>query len=273
MSENINNILNALKELSIATSFKVYVPSLNQDLTFKQLNTEQLKHLLETIADTATVTNKFNLAFYNILKENLITADINIDNLTLYDAQYIALQIRANCLSEKLTIYFSDEEVETYQLLEDKYEINLKEFINSKQINNLPEEIITDGNISVTCRIPTLKDENIYIKHFTDNLNTLLEQEVQNVVGEIFLYEIVKCIKDITTNDTKTDLTDITLENKVSVVKQLPVTLTSKIITYIEKYKQSLYDLYLLTLEIQTQDQATVTLQKELQYNAAIFNY
>jgi predicted nucleic acid-binding protein len=272
MSENITSILNTLKELSIATCFNVFVPSLNQELTFKQLNTEQLKMLLETIADTATVTNKFNLTFYNVLKENLLSTEINIDNLTLYDAQYMALQIRANCLSNILTIYFTDEEIETYQLLNDMYELNIKDFINSKQISTTPEEIIIDGNISITCSIPTLKDENTYIKHFSDNFANLLNQEVQNVVGEIFIYEIVKSVKDITTNDIKTDLSNVSLTDKVSIIKQLPVSITSKIISYIEKYKQTLYDLYLVTLEVQAQDQP-ITLQKELQYNAAIFNY
>jgi hypothetical protein len=272
MSQNINGILNTLKELSVTASFKVYVPSLSQDILFKQLNTEQLKRLLETIAYTATVTNKFNLAFYDILKENLLSTEINIDNLTLYDAQYIALQIRANCLSDNLTIYFTDEEVEMHQLPDDKYEINLRDILNDKQFYIIPEESITDGSISVSCRPPTLKDENIYIKYFVDNLDNLLDQKIQNVIGEIFLYEVVKCIKDITTNGTTTDLTNMPLENKVSIIKELPTTLTGKIISYIEKYKQALYELYLLTIQIKTENQ-TISFQKELQYNAALFNY
>jgi hypothetical protein len=272
MADNINNVLNFLKELSIATSFNITVPSTQEELTFKQLNTEQLKQLLETIADTTAFNSKFNTTFYKILKENLLTSNINIDNLTIYDAQYIALQIRINSLSEKYTIHFTDDEIESYQLPATKHEINLKEVITNKNLNSIIDETILDNSVYVTCKVPTIKDENDFIKYFSDNINTLLNKELQNVVGEIFLYEIAKCIKNVSINDINTEFSTLTFKNRIEVVKQLPTTLTGKIISYIEKYKQALYNLYLIDIEAQIQSK-TYILQKELQYNAALFNY
>lgn len=266
------NIIKALKELSIAASFDITVPSSQKRLTFKQLNTEQLKEILETIAEVIAFNNNFNTTFYKILKENLLTPDTNIDELTIYDAQYIALLIRVNSLSENYTIYFTDEEVQSYQLPGNKHILNLKEVVNYKRVQNISENTITENNISVTCKVPTIKDEKDFINYFTTNLNTFLEKDFQNVVGEIFIYEIVKSIKDVTINNIKTDFSTIAFDNRIEIVKQLPTTLTGKIISYIESYKQALYDLYLVDIETRIQDQ-TIILQKELQYNGTLFNY
>lgn len=272
MADNVDNVLKFLKELSVSTSFSITVPSNGKELTFKQLNTEQLKQLLETIADTAAFNNNFNIIFYKILKENLITPDININDLTIYDAQYLALQIRANSLSDKLTVYFSDDEIQNYQLPGNKHEINLKELLKHKKLNSIPEDSVTENGVYITCKVSTIKDENDFIKYFTDNLNTFLDKELQNVVGEIFLYEIVKSIKDVTINDIMTNFSSLTFKDRIEIVKQLPTTLTGKIINYIEKYKQALYDLYLVDIQTEVQGQ-TIVLQKELRFNASLFNY
>lgn len=272
MSQNIDNILDFLKDLSVSTSYKVTIPSSGKDLVLKQLNTEQLKELLETVTDTAIINNNFDTVFYNILESNLLTENINIDDLTIYDAYYIALQTRINCLSELYTIHFSDKEIETHQLLIDKYKINLKDILDRKALNYINEENITENHISITCKTPTIKNEKEYIKYFADNLNTFLDKELQNVIGEIFIYEIVKSIKNITINDTLVDFSLLSFADKINVVKQLPSTLTGKIIVFLEKYKQTLYDLYLVDIETKIQNQ-TIILQKELQYNATLFNY
>lgn len=272
MNSNIDNILEYLKNLSISTSFSVVIPSNNTELTFKQLNTEQLKQILETIADNSAFNNNFNTVLYNIFKDNLITQNVDVNGLTIYDAQYIALQIRANSLSEKLIVYFTDEEVKSYQLPGDKHEINLKELINHKKLNHISDESILENNVTVTCKMPTIKDENDFIKYFTDNLNKFLDKQLQNVVGEIFLYEIVKSIRDVTINNTKTNFSELAFKDRVEIVKQLPTTLTGKVINFIEKYKQSLFDLYLVDIQTEVQGQ-TIILQKELQFNATLFNY
>lgn len=272
MSNNVDNVLKYLKDLSVSTSFNITIPSSGKELTFKQLNTEQLKQLLETIADTAAFNNNFNIVFYKILKENILTPNVDINDLTTYDTQYIALQIRANSLSETLTIYFTDNEIQNYQLPGSKHEINIKELLQHKKLNCIPDEIISENGVYVNCKVSTVKDENDFIKYFTDNLNAFLDKNLQNVVGEIFLYEIVKSIKDVTINDIKTTFSSITFRDRIEVVKQLPTTLTGKIINYIEKYKQALYDLYLVNIETNVQGQ-TIILQKELRFNASLFNY
>jgi hypothetical protein len=112
----------------------------------------------------------------------------------------------------------------------------------------------------------------MFTKHFAENLEVLSKKDLDNIIGEIFIYEIVKSIKDVNINEVETDYTNLTLTNKASIVKELPTTLTSKIVSFIEKYKQSLYDLYLVNIEVQTQNN-TFLLQKELQFSHTLFNY
>lgn len=272
MAENIENILKYLKDLSIAASFKVVVPSLQKEATFKQLNTEQLKQLLETITDNATFNINFNTTLLKIIKDNLINTDINVNELNIYDIQYIALHTRLNGLSETYTAYFSDEEIEEYNLTDSKYVVNLRRLLESRKINNISSEEIIQDQIKVVCQTPTVKDENEYLKFFNDIIKTSILKDVQKIVGEIFIHEIVKSIKLVSINNEIVDFKSLSFDKKIEIINQFPTTLTSKIITYIEKYKSALYDLYLIEIETDVEGNKLI-LQKQLPYNANLFNY
>jgi hypothetical protein len=272
MINTFDNVLNYLKDLSESKSFKILIPSLQVEATFKQLNTEQLKLILGTITDTSSIVNRFQIILYNIVKENLIEKNIDIDQLTTYDFYYIALQIRINCLSENYTVLFTENEIEIYQLPILEYVANLREVLSQKQIKNILGETFIENDISVLCAPTTIKNEIEFVSFFDNNLKALANSDMQKVIGEIFIYEITKSIKQITLNHEVIDFYTLTFEQKIALVKQLPVTLTSKIIRYIENYKQTLYDLYLIQIET-INDNNTVIFQKELQYNATLFNY
>jgi len=272
MSKNIDNILKYLKDLSLATTFKVQIPSLQKEATFKQLNTEQLKQLLETVADNATFNINFNTIFLNVLKDNLIDTDININDLNIYDVQYIALHTRLNGLSETYTAYFSDEEIEEYNLTDSKYEVNLRRLLDSRVINNILNEEITENEIKVICQTPTVQDENEYLKFFNSIIKASILKDFKKIVGDIFIYEIVKSIKTVSINNENIDFKTLPFDKRIQIVNQFPTTLTSKIITYIEKYKSALYDLYLIEIETEVEGNK-ILLQKQLPYNANLFNY
>lgn len=272
MSNNLDSALKALRELSLSANFNVKIPSTQAQLTFKQLNTDQLKQILKTIADAAIFNSSFNTTLYNILKENLLTPDTNLEDLTIYDIQYITLLMRVNSLSENYTVYFTNDEIKSYKLPGSKHEFNLKELVNHKNLQHIPDETIIENSIQVICQVPTVKNENEFINYITNNIDKFYGKNLENVVGEIFLYEIVKSIKEVIINGINTDFSFISFEEKIEIIKQLPTILTSKIIHYIEKYKQALYDLYLVDIQTQIQDR-TFILQKELQYNGTLFNY
>lgn len=272
MSDNINNVLNYLKDLSVATSFKVLIPSLQKEAAFKQLNTEQLKQLLETVTDNSTFNINFNTTFLKILKDNIISTDINIDELNIYDVQYIALHTRLNGLSEIYTAYFSDEEIEEYNLIDSKYEINLRNLLNNRIPNNILSEEIIEDQIKVVCHTPTVQDENEYLKFFNDIIKTSILNDLQKIIGNIFIYEIVKSIKSVSVSNEIIDFKNLPFTKRIEIVNEFPTTLTSKIITYIEKYKSALYDLYVIEIETEV-DGNKLILQKQLPYNANLFNY
>lgn len=272
IANNTDSILKILKELNDSTCFNVYIPSLQKEATFKQLNTEQLKQILETITDSSTLNNNFNQIFLKIIKENLVSEDINAENLNIYDVHYIALHIRLNSLSEKYISYFSEDEIETYNLIDSKYEIDLQRLIESKSVNNIPDEEIVDKQIKITCQTPTVQNEIEYLNFFNELIKTSIIKDIQKIIGEIFVYEIAKSIKTVTINNETIVFNDIPFSKKIEIVNQLPTTTTKLIITYIEKYKTALYDLYSVDIETEINGEKLV-LQKQLQYNANLFNY
>jgi hypothetical protein len=272
MTNNIDSAITYLKDLNASKSFEVIIPSSQKPVKFKQLNTQQLKQILETITDTTVFNNNFNYIFLNILKQNILTADIEIKDLNIYDIYYLALQIRSNSLSETYTSYFSEEEVEAYNLTDTKYEINLKKLLNSKTIRNVLNEEIIEDNINVICQTPTVQNENDYMDFFNNLVKTSIIKDVQKIIGEIFIYEIVKSIKSVNINGTSINFNDVPFESRIKIVNQFSTTLTTKIITFIEKYKAALYDLYLVEIETEIEG-SKFFIQKQLQYNANLFNY
>jgi hypothetical protein len=273
MTDNINSVLTYLKDLSLSKTFKLIVPSTQNEITIRQLTTEQLKQILETITDTSSLVNDFNKIFFSIVKEN-ITEDssININNFTIYDLHYIALQMRINSLSENYMVYFTDEEIETYELPIREYGINLKEVLKLKTISLPPEKTITDNEINVVCGPTTIQNELDFIEFFNTKIKTLTNKDMQKIIGEIFLYEIAKGIKSVNINQTLIDFSSISFIERIKIIKELPTIITSQIIKYIETYKQALYDMYLVQIETSIENQ-TIIFQKELQYNATLFNY
>lgn len=272
MNENISNALKYLKELSLAASFKVLIPSLQKEATFKQLNTEQLKQLLETVTDSTPFSFAFNTVFLKVVKDNLIDTDIDINNLNIYDIQYIALYTRLNGLSENYTAYFSNEEIDEYNLTDSKYVVNLQRLLDTKNVNNILSEEITESGVTVICQTPTVYDENEYLNYFNNTIKNSITKDFKKIIGDIFIYEVVKSIKSVTINNEIIDFKSLSFDKKIEVVNQFPTTLTGKIISYIEKYKAALYDLYLIEIETEVEG-SRIRLQKQLPYNANLFNY
>jgi hypothetical protein len=51
-SDNIKDIINLLQGLDQETTFNLFIPSLQKEVPFKQLTTEQLKRILKTVVDS-----------------------------------------------------------------------------------------------------------------------------------------------------------------------------------------------------------------------------
>jgi len=266
MSSDSNNqlktVLNLLNELDRSINFEVYIPSLQKNISFKQLTTEQLKRILKTIIDVPLYNTEFILTINSIIKENCLAQDLDVNNLTVLDKQIILFKTRIESVSSSYTFNINDEQFEVS--LSEK----LTNFLN-KQINFEPETF-TNNSYSVICTLPTLLTEDNLEKELHKNVTFSINtpEELRNAIGETFINEITKFINTIIINTTPFDLSAYSFKDRVKVIEKLPISLIGDVIKYIEKYRNYVKELY--SFEITTNN--GVTVEKEILQDASFFN-
>jgi len=270
MDQSIQDLLNSLQTLNNNLKYSVYVPSCQKNIDFKYLTTKQFKTVLETL--TQNDFNVFNSVFANILKENILDEANNfINTLTLFDLFIIALYTRVYCISEDYTIFFTQEEMDLYNLTQPSITINLKTNIDNKDKTPLQAETIIENSISVLCDIPLQTSEtesSIILKKAAFN-----NEQSQSILGVLFITEIINCIRQITIENNTIIFKDLSYDEKLKIVENLPSTLINKVIKYIEKYKEQFADLFALKVKINNRDGEEVNITKVLEYNGTLFNY
>jgi hypothetical protein len=269
---NASKVIELLKELEVNTSFDIYIPSLQKEVKFKQLTTEQLKRILRTALITTGYNSEFILTFNSIVKENCLDKSINIDNLTIYDKVFIIYKTKLVSISSNYTFNFTDDEVSTYSLDETNKTISLNIIFNEFADKKISFEPITTtyDNCSVTCNIPSLATEdrleNEIHKNVTLDLNS--EKEVSKIISEAFVNEIAKFVTSISINDTEVDLLQLSFIERIKIIEGLPVNITSSILKYIEKYKKALEPLLSYTFVTDK----NVAFNKDITLDPTFFN-
>ena len=269
---NANKVIELLKELEVNTSFDIYIPSLQKEVKFKQLTTEQLKRILRTALITTGYNSEFILTFNSIVKENCLDKSINIDNLTIYDKVFIIYKTKLISISSDYTFNFTDDEVSLYSLDETSKTISLinifNEFVDKKV--NFESETTTYDNCSVTCNIPSLATEdrleNEIHKNVTLDLNS--EKEVSKIISEAFVNEIAKFVTSISISGTDVSLLQLSFIERIKIIESLPVNITGSILKYIEKYKKAIEPLLSYTFVTDK----NVAFNKDITLDPTFFN-
>lgn len=267
-----NTLIEFFKELDTVNGYDVYIPSLDKDLKFKQLTTEQLKSLLKTAVGSPIYNTDFILAFNNIIKDNCLDKDVNTDNFTIYDKLFILFKTKIECISPDYTFYFTDEEISEFNLSDESSTISLLNHYNNfrnkgKKITN---KTIQSNNITIECSLPTLDIENKFEKELhSDNIyDDLTTKDLQDIIGDTFINEISKFINSITVDGNIHDLTTESFTNRVKIIEKMPVNIVNDIIKYIEEYKNTTKEL--LVYIFNTDKEAYF--EKEFPLDATLFN-
>jgi hypothetical protein len=260
------SILEALKELDQLNSFSLEIPSIQKEVSFKQLSTEQLKGILKTVVDSPIYNSQFITTFNKIIKDNCISENIDTDQFNVYDKILILFKTRIESLSEEYTINFTEEEQKQYSLPPSQT-INLKEHFNkflSKKYQ-FSSCTIEHNSIKVVCQLPSLLTENKLEQELHKNIKIEVEstEELREIVGETFINELTKYIGSLSIGDTSENLLNLTFKNRVKIVEQLPTTLINKVLKYIESYREKVKELISITFS---------GLEKDISLDASFFN-
>lgn len=266
-SNNIQNILQALKELDKTNSFEIYLPSLQKTVPFKQLNAEQLKNILKASIDPSVYKAQFILTVNNLIKENILDNSIDTNQLNIFDKLLFLIKTRIESISPDYTFYFTENEISDYSLEQESFTINLAESYNNfVQLSPTHDKAnIKNGNCEVSVALPNILTENRLEKELHENikLQVTSTEELQNTIGETFINEITKYIYELKLNEQTVNLNELLFNDRIKIVERLPVTIISEILKYIEKYKT-------LILPLTTYSQFNV--EKEIGLNTTIFN-
>jgi hypothetical protein len=260
--------LNLLKDLDASAGFNVYIPSLEREVKFKQLTTEQLKLILKTTVGTPLYNTEFILTFNDIIKENCLDQTIDIDNLTVYDKLHILFKTKIESISPDYTIEFSEEEVDAYNIDTNPVVLSVSkqyEAFVEKKIN-FTEKTFTYNDCIITCNIPTLATESKLESelHTNIDIDTLSNEELQNAIGETFVNEVTKFITSISIKGVGINLLNESFKNRVEVVEKLPTIIINNVLKYIEDYKNTIKQLVIFDIND--------SLQRELALDASLFN-
>lgn len=270
-SPDVKDILSLIKDLDNSANFNLYIPSLQKEVIFKQLTTEQLKRILKTVIDSPIYNTEFILTFNSVIKENCQDKEVNTDNFTVYDKILILFKTRIESISPELTLNFTDEEKEQYKELESGKVLNLAEHLNKfleKDIS-FQEETFEQNGCTLVCSLPTIQTENKLEKelHKNTKLEVSTTDELRNIVGETFINELVKYISQISINEKTVDLIALPFKTRISIIEGLPTTLINKVIKYIERYREVIKPL--LTTKIVVSGGELV---KDIPQDASFFN-
>jgi hypothetical protein len=245
MSDNIpvsfNEILNELTNLTKTFVVDVKIPSTNQNVQFKELNTKQQKKLLETVTDTSVYKTEFSKVFLEIIKENLITENIDANNFTIYDKIIIGLYLRSK-ISNTLNIIFNEspaytENIDIFPIIE-----KTKSYIHP--VYECFNVVKNDSVLSIELSVPTIALEAKYELEMAktskkmENIKNI--NEVGTVLSDVFVGEVSKFISKITFNSQEIDLKNFTITQRIKICEVLTADLTQNILQKIADWKNSL---------------------------------
>lgn len=259
----VQDVLQLLKDLDKNNSFEVYLPSLQKNTHFKQLNTEQLKKLLKTIIDSPIHNSEFITTFNNIIKENILDSSVNVDELNVFDKILIMIKTRIESISPEFTFNLTDEEEQQIKELK----VNILESYNNF-IQNTPtynQEIIKNNNCEITVALPTIQTENKIEKELYKNvkLEITTPDELRETIGETFINELTKYIVSLKIDNSIIDLNQHNFKTRIKIVEQLPTICVNGVLKYIENYKKQLAPLTVYKKN---------DVEKELPQDATFFN-
>lgn len=270
-TENVQSIIQLLKELDKTNHYLVFLPSLQKEVPFKQLNAEQFKRLLKTVIDSPIYNTEFIVTFNNIIKENILDATVNVNRLNALDKLLIQIKTRINCISPEYTFNFTEEEIKEKNLTVTSQSVNLQELYNSfvsSQSKFDPQEFNVQ-QCTILCDLPTLETENKLEKelHKNTKLDISSPEELRTTIGDTFINELSKYIQTLKIDDKEIVLENFDFKTRVKIVEQLPTGVINKVLKYIESYKKLIEPLTTFNLKVQDE-----TVTKELPIDATLFN-
>lgn len=228
MDDNVKTFLEKIQELK-EKKFKVVVNSSGKSVDCSPLTFKQQKDLISTIAEGAIGALKFQKYLNTIIIDN-----VDAPELKVTDKLPIILKLRSESIGDKVKL--GSGEVSLSPIFK-----KLKGLVFGQTKTLL-------GDFTIELEVPALALENHVIQATIDTLKKAGDSEIGKNIGSIYTYEIVKYIKTIKFSDQELVFSDISVNDRVKIVENLPITINREIIGFIQDIKNQESDL--LTVDV-----------------------
>lgn len=218
---NIKDLVLELQNINNNDITAIKIPSTGKVCKFKSITVKQHKDIIKCAMDGIEGSIRLNSIFNNIIKEN----SIEPVSFKLSDRNYILVQLRKANVGPIIKI--DDKEY-------DLNELPLHTTISTDKLNTLSYQ-----NISVTVEVPTLDFESQVIeKCLVEIAKTKNEAKQDNdYITTLLTYEMIKFVNTIKIDDTLIELNQYNINERKSILDNIPLKLNNDIIDYIASYK------------------------------------
>ena len=253
---DFNDILASVNELNKQQIQEIHIPSLNDTVAFKPLTVKQQKQLLSSGVDIELENLTFSNTINDIITENCLSRK---DEIKLTDRSLIVYQLRVKAVGPILK--FTDDEIQ--------YEIDLDKQLKSiTKLDNTPptkfsvkkDELIINGEV------PGLVRDTLYNKQFTTTMKTRRTSEgvkLTDIVGDIYIHEMVKYVTSIDIGGNKMDLDgSLTVPQAIQIFESLPMSVSSDVAEKIKECRD---------LELKVMNPEDLPEDVQLPFDASLF--
>jgi len=220
MDDSVKTFLDKIQELK-EKKIKVDSISIGKPIDCSPLSFKQQKDLISTVADGAVGALKFQKHINGIINDNTENNDLKIS-----DKLPIILKLRSDAIGDTLKIGDGT--------------ISLKTILDKvKKLKYTQSKSITTDQFTIELELPSLRYESQVIQATIDAVKKEGDGELGKNIGNIYTYEIVKYIKKITFTEGSIEFSEIPVKDRVKIVDNLPISVNSKIIDFIQKNKMA----------------------------------
>ena len=192
---------------TVATpTYELKLPSSNKKIKYRPFLVKEEKVLI--IALESKSQTEITNAVKDVLKQCILTKDVNIDALPTFDIEYIFLNIRAKSIGEAIKVRVKCPDDGETEVPVTVYVDEIK-VVKSKEHKT---DIVLDDNMTLRMKYPSI---NQFIE---TNFDT--DEDPKESVNKTFKI-ISECIDQIYTQEDAWDAKDYTPEERVEFVEQL----------------------------------------------------
>ena len=204
--------------------FETILPGSKKKVRFKPLTTNQLKKLL--IYENEEDPEKLEEAFDVLIASSVLDENFNIDEIYLQDRIFFLFEIRKKTKGQKYKFTYKCPKCDSQSLRT----IDLDKLKVDEYPKELDDIVKLDDNLKVRLRFLTRGEQKTVYKHLKEKYPQL-ETETEIVTQSTIVSDANSIISIIT---PKGEDTDVTLDQKVYFIENIPTPLYEKIKNWFE---------------------------------------